>query len=154
MGLSLDKIHASAWVPRQSIVFDWFNGPKHGICALQYPLSEFVFTCIGERLNPDGIDHRLYSIAELPQGTVDRVCELVKGLGVPQSSVWVPVWNFPSLDDQRKVEAEIDVLLRRSIPTNLVIYTLDMRAILRCWRVDSLPIKADELFDALGISNS
>lgn len=147
----MDKIDASEWVPRQSIVFDWFDGPKHGICALRYSPSEFEFTCIGERLNPNGIDHKLYSIAELPQGTVDRIRELLEGLGVPLDPVWVPVWNFPSLDDQRKVEAEVDELLRRSKPTNLVIYTLDMRAILGCWRVDSLPIKADDLFDALGI---
>ena len=150
----MDKIPAVEWVPRQSIVFDWFDGPKHGICALQYPPSEFEFTCIAERLSPDGVDHRLYSIAELPEGTVDQVRELLTDLGTPHVPVWVPVWNLPSSDERQKVDGEIDNLLRVRKATNFVIYTLDMSAILGCWRVDSIPKEPDSLFDLLGISNN
>ena len=149
----LGDVDALEWIPRQSIVFDWSNGPKQGICALAYPQTEFEFKCIAEKYNPDGIDHRLYSLLELPSGSVDCVLGLIKELGTPENTVWIPIWNFPTQEDKHKVNAQIDQLLGSGKPTNLIFYSQDLVSILGCWKVDSLPENVDDLFKTFGIEN-
>lgn len=147
----LSKVNATEWITRQSIVFDWFNSPKQGISSLVYPVAEFEFKCIAEKYNPDGVDHRLYTLHELPIGSVIWVLELIRQLGTPENKVWLPVWSFDTEEEKHRVNAEIDELLSKGVPSNLVIYTQDMVSILGCWNVDTLPANPEDLFNLFGI---
>ena len=149
----LGRKKATEWIVRQSIVFDWFNGPKQGICALTTPLSEFEFKCIAEKHNPDGIDHRLYAVNELPIGSVDWVLGVIKQLGSPENKVWLPVWSFGSKDDNQRANSQIDQLLMKAEPSKLVVYSQDMVSILGCWAVEALPENPEDLFDLFGIGH-
>ncbi len=149
----LGRVNPTKWIVRQSIVFDWFDGPKQGICALDFPLAEFEFRCIAKKHNPNGVDHRLYTLHELPIGSVDLVLDLIGQLGTPESKVWIPVWNFGTEEEKQHVDARIDQLLDKSESSNLVIYSYDTVSILGCWFLDSLPTHPEELFDLLGITN-
>src|SRR5712691_11225607 len=92
------------WVPGQTIAFDWYDGPRAGVCSLGRPGGEFFFELLDERYNPDGLDDRLYRLSELPPGTVEEVQTALAVLGRPLNPVWVPVWSFPGDMDRQRPE--------------------------------------------------
>lgn len=130
---SLCSTKVQDWCTHLAIVFDWQNGPKHGICQLAHPKCEFVFEMLAARSNPNGLDDRLFLLREMQIGTIDKVVSLLRVLGTPSNPVWIPVWRFPSNDYKQGVDSEIDFLLSKSTETGVVIWTQNMRTFLGCW---------------------
>lgn len=89
----LTEYPAECWVADQSVVLDWYDGPRAGLCRLRTPRIEFVFDLLAERATPDGLDDRLFSIGIVPNGTVTRLTEELTFAGAPTSPVWVPMWQ-------------------------------------------------------------
>ena len=58
-------------------------------------------------------DHRirLYGLASLPPGTMDRVVELLSPFMTPTWPTWAPLWKFPTEDDRLAVEQAVDELI-------------------------------------------
>lgn len=132
--LALDVQH---WETRQTVAFDWYDGPRQGLCALAVPECEFVFDLVDERCNPDGVDDRLFRLREIPKGTVARVLSLIASLGTPS--------------EQASAEAAIDEILAASRPTPIVIRTDVMKTFLGCWEIPEMPPEGECLFTFLGI---
>ena len=45
----LVSIPPEQWKTRQAVIFDWYDGPREGICALEHPCLEFSFKLLAER---------------------------------------------------------------------------------------------------------
>src|SRR5436309_2873396 len=95
----LTSVPPDQWKTRQAVVFDWYDGPREGIVALDNPGYEFAFKLLAERPTEDGLDERLFSLASLPPGYVAAIVDRLHALGTPKGPVWVPVWRFPSTEE-------------------------------------------------------
>lgn len=132
-------------------MFDWYDGPRHGVCALATPKCEFVFDVIDERYNPDGLDDRLLQLRGIPKGTVAKILSSISSLGTPANQVWIPVWKFATPDEQTAAEVAIDEMVTASRPTPLLIWTQDMLTFLGCWKLTELPPAGQNMFAYLKI---
>lgn len=126
---------ASRWRTRQAVVFDWYDGPREGVCALAVPECEFYFELLDERTNPDDLDDRLFRASALPSGSLDRLLAGLRDLGSPTNSVWVPMWRFPNDGARRQATDLVEALRSARRPTAVVIATRDMMQFLGCWQV-------------------
>jgi hypothetical protein len=134
----LMSVPANSWVAGQVVVFDWFDGPRQGVARMAKPECEFAFELLAERLNPDGLDDRLFRVSELPAGSVTRILDTIHSLGSPVNVVWVPVWKFGSEEERLQADQEIDRILSQQRGTGLVVYSRDMITFLGCWEDDQV----------------
>lgn len=131
----LTAAKSNACVVKQVIVFDWNDGPVSGICSLETPKCEFEFELIAERYNANDVDERIFKLSALPLGSVDKVIDLLSLLGGPLSRVWIPVWSFPSPEEQEIADNNVDAVLSLSTEMNLVLWTRNMEEFLGIWNV-------------------
>jgi hypothetical protein len=148
---ALRSLPAPRWTTRQAIVFDWYDGPREGVCALSNPPGEFRFELLDERPTADDLDDRLYRVSALPAGSVDEIVSALHDLGGPTGPVWVPVWKFPTDEARQQAERCLESVLVRGQPTPLVIRTPDMLRFLGCWQGDLSGPNGSDWFTALGI---
>jgi hypothetical protein len=139
---------ADQWKTRQAIIFDWYDGPRAGVCALAHPAVEFSFQLLDERPTADDLDDRLFRVSELPLGSVDEVLSTLQPLGHPTGPYWVPIWRFPDESERLKAEQHLQLIEARKRSTSLVIYTRDMVAFLGCWLIGAT-VQAPEDWFAL-----
>lgn len=139
------------WITKQVIVFDWFDGPREGVCSLDQPEVSFYFELIDERALSDDLDDRLFSLRQIPYNSVEEISSAIGELGTPTGRVWVPVWKFQNPLNQDRAEEIINRIFLESSKTNLVVYTRDMIGFLGCWRVDQT-VKIKDWFTHLGIN--
>src|SRR5690348_12671619 len=92
---TLTSVPVEAWQTKQAVVFDWYDGPRAGICRLERPAVEFAFDLLDERFNEESLDDRLFRLSELPTGSVDTALTILRQLGQPTGPVWTPIWRFP-----------------------------------------------------------
>jgi hypothetical protein len=152
--LSLPSVPVQTWQTGQAIVFDWYDGPRSGVCSLAQPGGEFAFDLLAERANAEDLDDRLFRLKELAPGTVAQVLQLIQDLGQPANSVWVPVWKFSNPAARDRVEREIDQLLSQARTTPLVIATRDMAHFLGCWNLDRVGQNGKDWFAFLGVPSA
>jgi hypothetical protein len=123
------------WKPGQAIVFDWYDGPRAGICRLTTPPVEFHFRLLAERPTVDDLDDRLLLLSEIPGGSVQRTLAALRDLGGPTAAVWVPVWRFPTDAARQEAERLLGELEQGRRETSLILHTRDMIDFLGCWQV-------------------
>jgi hypothetical protein len=148
--MSFEQLLASVpvdhWQTRQAIAFDWYDGPREGICSLANPAVEFFYSLLGERQNSDDADDRLFRLSEIPEGSVASAIKSLADLGLASdlsNPVWCPIWQFPTDDAKLRAEQVLRDIEAGKKPTAMVVLTRDMIDFLGCWRVD--------WFSALGI---
>jgi hypothetical protein len=132
MNCEILEIDVSDWHISEPVVFDWYDGPKHGVCVLDHMSMEIEFECIAERYNPDGMEHRIFSISQIESGAVAKIRNLLGS-------------------DQKNSDRAIDVILCKSRPTGLFVYSFNFVAILHGWRVNIHLENPEVLFDQLEI---
>ncbi len=108
------------WQIDQIVIFDWNDGPIDGICQLITPKISFRFRVFAERRS-DNFDERLYIIDELNSSNFQVIVSSLSVLGTPKRKIWTPIWQFPNLELQQKVEATIDAQLSSALKTNLLL---------------------------------
>ncbi len=133
---TLATLPPKEWVVDQVVVFDWYDGPRHGVARLAKPECEFAFDMLEERHNPDGLDLRLFRVNELPTGSVGLVLNAIRCLGAPANKVWVPTRKFESPEDQIQADQEIDRILSQQAPTAIAFCSSDMITFAECWEGD------------------
>jgi hypothetical protein len=137
--MSLEQLLTGApvgrWKVGQAIAFDWYDGPRAGICRLAEPGGEFFFSLLDERPSPDDLDDRLFRLSELPTGSVDQALSALQLLGHPTGPVWIPVWRFPDEEARQQTERVLKAIEGSGRPTSLVLHTRDMTEFLGCWAV-------------------
>lgn len=139
------------WKTERAIVFDWNDGPRHGIASLAFPTCGFVFDLLEERYNPDGLNDRLFRLRELPVGSVESVVKVLAELGEPANPVWLPVWKFASEAGQQKAERSIDAILAASRQTDLVILSRDLEHFEGIWVIGTIERSQADWFRRLRI---
>ena len=134
-------IPSDQWVVDKVISFDWHDGPLQGWCSLTNPLVDFVFECVEEQHDANGLDVRKFHVKELPSGSVDKALALLAPiLGSPRKPVWCPIWKFPNEHKRSEVEQIIDSVAGRARATNLLITTADMNRFASCTRLNEFKI--------------
>jgi hypothetical protein len=123
------------WKTGLAIIFDWYDGPRAGLCRLEAPGVEFAFELLDERTNEDTADDRLFRLSVLPAGSVAEALAVLRDLGHPTGPFWVPIWRFPSEADRLKAEQRLERIEGSRRPTSVVIFTHDMVEFLGCWLV-------------------
>jgi hypothetical protein len=132
---SLASVPVRAWKTGQAVVFDWYDGPRAGVCRLENPAVEFAFDLLDERFNEDTLDDRLFRLSELPAGSVAAVLTVLRQLGQPAGPVWVPTWRFPDEAARAVAEQHLQTIEASKRATELVVFTRDMEEFLGCWSV-------------------
>lgn len=122
----LTSVPAPQWRTRQAVVFDWYDGPREGVCALAEPACEFYFELLAERPTPDDLDDRLYRVSALPPGSVDELLTALADLGPLAAPLWSPVWRFSMPAEREKADRTVHDTRARRRPTDLVVYSRDM----------------------------
>ena len=151
VGNELLLVSPSEWKTSQVIVFDWHDGPREGICELANPKASFFFELLAERPTEDDLDDRLFALSVIPFGATKKILALLRVLGTPTNTVWVPMWKFSSIEVQLEVEREIDNLLATKEATDVVVYTRNMIEFLGRWTIKGAGAQASDLFSLIGI---
>jgi hypothetical protein len=150
---ALRSVPVEEWVTRQAIVFDWFDGPREGVCALARPACEFAFDLLGERASVDALDDRLFRVDALATGSIELILALLANLGQPTNPVWVPIWRFSDDTERQRVDIRLDEVLAARRRTDLVIHTRDMIRFLGCWSVTPRADGVGDWFSLLGVTS-
>ena len=59
---ALLSVPTKDWQVGQIIVFDWYDGPREGICKMARPLCCFYFEVIEEEATEDDLDDRYFRL--------------------------------------------------------------------------------------------
>ncbi len=148
---TIASLPVSQWKTRRAIVFDYYDGPRSGICCLELPAVEFWFDLLDERYNEDGLDDRLYRINELSPGTVAEVDAMLRVVGSPIGPVWAPIWRFSDDESRRTAEQRLKNIEASKRPTTIVIHSQDMQDFLGRWDIAMDCHDIADWFDHLNI---
>jgi len=94
------------------ICLGWYDGPLEGICSsggadFRYDLAD----------DADVLRYRVFRLAPLPNGSVSRFMDAMYRFGqladgeIPPSPMWVPMWQFPTPQDQTHAENLSDSIM-------------------------------------------
>jgi hypothetical protein len=125
----------STWQVRHTFILDWYDGPREGFCRLSTPDCAFFFTLLGEWMNPDDLDDRLFLIGEVSKDAIDSIVNLLDE-PVPQRHehwVWSPRWEFKTIEQRQRAETHLEELISGVTPPYLVIRTPNMKEFLGVW---------------------
>src|SRR5262245_14834799 len=133
----LQSVPPDQWSVQDVIAFDWYDGPREGVCALAHPQVEFFFALLDERINVNDVDDRLFRLSELPQGSVAGLRS---------------VWQFTTEEDRRQALQAARDLVSAGRPTSLVIRAQEFGQVRGCWNVDRAEQDRKDWFAYLGIT--
>jgi hypothetical protein len=149
---ALTSAPVARWRTRQAVVFDWYDGPREGVCALAEPACEFYFELLDERPSADDLDDRLFRLSAVPAGTTDRLLDGLRDLGGPAGPVWVPLWRFDGDAARQRADQLVESAQASRRPSSLVIATRDMTQFLGCWTLTRPIEPVTDWFSYLGFA--
>lgn len=98
--------------PKRMIVFDYYDGPVEGVIQFADRGAVFHFRLLGDQPELATSDKsRNYLLHALPADAIDRIAAAIEPYIPTAWPVWVPLWKFPSPEDEAKVEAMIETIL-------------------------------------------
>ena len=115
------------------ICLGWYDGPLEGICSGQG--AEYRYDLVDDA---DVLRYRVFRLAPLPDGSVARFLDAMYSYGQldigdePAAPLWVPMWQFPSPDNQSAAEALSDSILQSATTPELAF----------CWDFDDARVTA------------
>jgi hypothetical protein len=140
----LSSLPVENWRTRQVIAFEWYDGPRQGVCALASPPCEFFFEIIKEQFQEDDLDDRWYRLSVISPGTVDSLINALRVVGPARQPIWTPLWRFPSEREQQEAEDAVDEVKRERRPTPIIIHSRDMIDFLGYWPATPAPWAVEE----------
>ena len=108
------------------VTFEWYDGPREGICELEYPECAFSFEIIAERWHDNHFDHRLFRLSEIEVGSVARAIAILHKAGPPTTPAWAPHGAYESEEDRLRIEEGIEQILSKKVPTRVIVRTDDL----------------------------
>jgi hypothetical protein len=109
------------------IALDWYDGPRAGLLQCGECGREFRFELLDEVINDDeGQDVRIFSLAPLPTHSMERLSDALSRYQTPVHPVWVPLWQFPTAEEESTLDRLTDQILDESGPPELAIATPDL----------------------------
>jgi hypothetical protein len=103
------------------LVLGWYDGPEEGIlqCADDGPV--FRFSTLYSQFCKDDRDVRVYGLFPLPKGSLAKVIEVLSKDAPPKWPTFTPIWQFPSEDDLKVANREVDSVLAESGPLQWIV---------------------------------
>src|SRR5205085_968343 len=98
---ALESVPSNHWRVSKAIIFDWYDGPREGVCELSTPSCCFFFQLFAEGAHLDGVGS-LFTLNEMELGSVDQLASILTDLGERKGSVWIPIWRFSNQTAQIK----------------------------------------------------
>jgi hypothetical protein len=140
---------AAEWQVDQVIAFDWYDGPRSGVCRFGRPDLEAHFELLAERATQNDLDDRLFYLRRLPKGSVENLeTSLAQVCGVARRPVWVPMWPVQS-QTADSLEQQVQTVLKAGQDIGVVLLTRDFGAILNVW--EGQQRQSVDWFDYLGV---
>ena len=117
----------------QTIILDWYDGPREGFVWLAHPESGWHFTVFAEHDGDEEPDDNLFLLAPLPEGAREAVDEALRDVGPPSGPHWVPEWRFPDEERQLAAEGILDRLIAGLDPPTVVVRSSSLESIEQIW---------------------
>src|SRR2546428_3148480 len=105
------------------VALDYYDGPVEGLLACSVCEQEYAFRLLAW---DSDFDARLYALARLPSGSIDRVEEILARFGPPSRPLWVPVCRFDTTDEEVTAHQAVDNVLASAQPEELLVLTHDL----------------------------
>lgn len=123
----------ATWRVHHTFTLDWRDGPIEGFCHLSTPECAFFFTLIAEWMDPDGLDDRLFLIGEVQRNAIDSIVKMLETTPPPTAIELAPRWEFKSVEQRQRIEAQMVEIISSITPPFLVIRTPNMRQFFGVW---------------------
>ncbi len=105
----------------RAIVLGWYDGPSDGLIRCGACKRIFRFELL------DSVDEdreiQIYSLAQLPADSMDRLVNALSPFMKPYWPMWAPLWKFPTEDDRIRVDRAVDDLIARACSPEVVVMT-------------------------------
>jgi hypothetical protein len=124
------------WVVDLAIVFNWYDGPREGICKLAAPDCEFLFKLLAERPTDEALDDRVFSASPLPVGALSRVTDALGFAVAPSRPVWVPIWHSDVEGQLAAADKAIEDAIGPAPHAQIVMKTKDFERFTGVWQVE------------------
>lgn len=122
-----------ALIVHRVLVLGWYDGPLEGFIDLSHPKSSWYFQLLGERLEPDDADSRLYLLSKVSAGVIDRIAELTGETLSDTRQVWVPSWRFSDPARRRTADDVVEKAIAEAKPGTLVVHARDLTSVTDFW---------------------
>jgi hypothetical protein len=99
----------------------YYDGPTNGLLECTPGGQVFKFDLLDNQGDPEGLDLRVFGLAQLPSTALTQLAEAYARFWSPRWPVWVPVWHFPSREDQEAMERLTEQILGQAGPVQWVI---------------------------------
>ena len=115
------------------ICLGWYDGPLEGICS--HAGADFRYDLADDA---DALRYRVFRLARLPEGSVARFMDAMYRFGqladgeTPPSPMWVPMWRFPTPENQTAAEQLSDAIVESANAPSLAF----------CWDFDEARVTA------------
>lgn len=131
----MTTIAPAEWQMDLTIVLDWYDGPREGLCSLRFPRAEFYFKTLAERPTEDGLDDRIFSIAAIPEGTVLTIRTLLAFAGAPTAPVWAPRWESAVGGEIERANLAVARAIEAARETTLIVRVTGTMQFVGVWSV-------------------
>jgi hypothetical protein len=130
-----EQLHEGSRYPSpftKVLALGWYDGPTNGVLECRPDGQTYKFDLLDEvRQWPrEEEDLRVFTLAPLPRGAIQRLAEAYARYLTPHWPVWIPAWKFPTASDQQAMDALTDEVLAQAGPTEWVIATTDLLGII------------------------
>jgi len=136
----------------QVICLEWYDGPLSGMLAFRDEPSEYRFDLVDDARI---MEHRVFKIAPLPEGTIERFTNMLSvhgHAGERRWPIWCPVWDFPTDAARSAASAAADEMLRAaSSPVAAFCWSLADDRITACRPLGGSDTMPEDWFSWLGL---
>jgi hypothetical protein len=124
------------------LALGWYDGPTDGVAQCATCSAVYKFHMLDEDRDwEDGQDVRIFSLAPLPAGALDKIVEVCPGAATAGWPVWAPTWRFESDAQQKTAEDTVTRILDSAGPAQFVVVSDDgLQSVEMC-----RPVKMEEL---------
>ncbi len=129
---ALLAVPVKKWIVEQSIILDWHDGPREGICRLSRPNMAVYLRLVAQNTDPDQAN--VFSVSVLSLHDYEQIELLLQVLGSRRRPAWIPIWHFDSEEQRLTVEQGLEHAFEHSQATQLLVRTHDMVKFQEAWR--------------------
>jgi hypothetical protein len=136
----------------RAVVLDWYDGPLSGMLKCRGESSEFCFELAD---NADVLAFRVFTVAMLPPGTIDRFVDLLARQchsTAPWWPIWFPIWHFPTDEQRDAATAGMEQMLKAALsPSGAFCWNLKEDAIIAYRAIAAHDAQPSDWFPWLGL---
>jgi hypothetical protein len=130
------------------LALGYYDGPIEGLLVCRSGAHGYLFKYL------DGDDLRIFSLTPIDPIAIARLVEALSPYQNPRWPVWIPIWSFPTEDEQSTLDRLTDRVLAEAGPPGWVMATEDlMGEPLTLRKIEPRAVEeVDDWFDYLGLS--